>query len=223
MPEIVSKRHGPGSIATGTAALPLDQEGQSQVAQLAQQFKAKGGLDLIISSDLPRAVETAEAIVKATGAKLITTELLHPWRLGPLEGQPDKEVKPQIVKLAKEQPDQALEGMSEVSTKPGESFNGAVNRTIPFLQFIADMHRLLPKLRIGVLTHSKVIDMAMSTQNGKTDVDEMYKRETSVGDVYGADGRKIDMASADPIQPEVHLIRHGHTQWDQDAGTEARF
>lgn len=212
----------PGSIATGSAALPLDGDGLAEAKHLGERFAAKGGLHLLISSDLPRASQTAKIIADRTGAKLITTPLLHPWRLGKLEGKPEDDIRDRIVKLAKNNPEEPLRGKSRVSTERGESFHSAVSRTVPTLQFIADLHKLFPQFKIGVVTHSKVIDMALSSRGGKVDVEKMFNHKTQVGDVYDSKGKKVNMDSDEPLNAEIHLIRHGHTPWDKEPSSPSQ-
>ena len=72
------------------ADTPLSANGQAQAALLAQRLA--GGQPLrpagIVSSDLPRALQTAQAIAAATGLAITTSALLHERNFGDLRGQP---------------------------------------------------------------------------------------------------------------------------------------
>ena len=72
------------------AATPLSVNGRAQAAALAQRLR--GGAPLapagIVSSDLPRALQTAQAIAEACGLALSTSPLLHERNFGELRGLP---------------------------------------------------------------------------------------------------------------------------------------
>ena len=69
---------------------PLSPRGQAQASALAsrlQAWRGGGALAGIVSSDLPRALQTAQAVARATGLALQTTALLHERNFGELRGQ----------------------------------------------------------------------------------------------------------------------------------------
>ena len=72
------------------AATPLSVNGQAQAAALAQRLR--GGAPVapagIVSSDLPRALQTAQAIADACGLGVSTSPLLHERNFGDLRGRP---------------------------------------------------------------------------------------------------------------------------------------
>ncbi len=72
------------------AATPLSVQGLAQAAALARRLQSDVALRpvAIVSSDLPRALQTAEAIAKATGLPVLTSPLLHERNFGDLRGQP---------------------------------------------------------------------------------------------------------------------------------------
>jgi probable phosphoglycerate mutase len=65
---------------------PLNERGLAQARALAARL-AGSGVVHILSSDLPRALQTAEAIAAATGAPIETTPLLHERNFGDLRGR----------------------------------------------------------------------------------------------------------------------------------------
>lgn len=67
------------------ADTPLSATGQRQAQALAQRLKDVG-LAGILSSDLPRALQTAQALAQATGLPLRTTPRLHERNFGALRG-----------------------------------------------------------------------------------------------------------------------------------------
>ena len=72
------------------ADTPLSANGLAQAAALAQRLA--GDVELrptaLVSSDLPRALQTAQAIAAACGLPLITSPLLHERNFGDLRGLP---------------------------------------------------------------------------------------------------------------------------------------
>ena len=68
------------------ADTPLSANGQAQAEALAGQLRG-AGLAAILSSDLPRALATAQAIARACGLPVATTPLLHERNFGDLRGQ----------------------------------------------------------------------------------------------------------------------------------------
>ncbi len=83
-------RHGETALNAARvmqpAATPLSERGIVQAEALARRL-AGLGVARILSSDLPRALRTAEAIAAATGAPLETTPLLHERNFGDLRGR----------------------------------------------------------------------------------------------------------------------------------------
>jgi broad specificity phosphatase PhoE len=84
-------RHGETSLNVARvlqpADTPLSPRGLLQAEALAQRM-AGASLAGILASDLPRALQTAQAIRAATGLPLLTSALLHERNYGDLRGQP---------------------------------------------------------------------------------------------------------------------------------------
>lgn len=84
-------RHGETALnASRTmqpADTPLGVRGLAQAQALAAWI-APQGLTGLVSSDLPRALQTAQAIADATGLPIHTSELLHERHFGALRGRP---------------------------------------------------------------------------------------------------------------------------------------
>ena len=86
---IILIRHGETALNVGRvlqpANTPLSERGQAQARAVAQRL-AGMGLAGIVSSDLPRAWATAQAIASATGLPVQATALLHERNFGELRG-----------------------------------------------------------------------------------------------------------------------------------------
>ena len=83
-------RHGETALNAARvvqpADTPLSERGIAQADALAPRI-AELGITAILSSDLPRALRTAQAIAAATGVAIQTTSLLHERNFGDLRGR----------------------------------------------------------------------------------------------------------------------------------------
>ena len=88
---IILVRHGATALNIARVLqppdTPLSSDGQAQADAVARALAARHPAGLI-SSDLPRALHTADAIARATGLVADTSELLHERNFGDLRGQP---------------------------------------------------------------------------------------------------------------------------------------
>ena len=84
-------RHGETALNAARvmqpADTPLSPRGQAQAMALASRMIGLG-VAAIWSSDLPRALQTAQALVNRGGAALSTSPLLHERNFGDLRGRP---------------------------------------------------------------------------------------------------------------------------------------
>ena len=138
-PEVKSKwflvRHGEvdniKGQSIGQVDIPLNEQGRKQ-AEAAAEFLKSEKIDLIVSSDLSRARETAETIARATGAKIVFEKDLRERHFGAGQGIP------------KEERDRLYgELVYSYNGKPpgGESFAEVEERTIKAIKKYADEHK----------------------------------------------------------------------------------
>lgn len=84
-------RHGETPLNLKRVLQPLDTPlsdiGHAQAVALARRL-SRAGLAGIVSSDLPRARQTAEHLAQATGLPVVTTALLQERNFGDLRGLP---------------------------------------------------------------------------------------------------------------------------------------
>lgn len=84
-------RHGETALNAARTLQPTDtplgERGFAQAQAVAARL-ADAGITHILSSDLPRALQTAQAIAAATGAVIETTPLLQERNFGDLRGRP---------------------------------------------------------------------------------------------------------------------------------------
>ncbi len=89
--KIYSTRHGQTDynkqeLILGITDIPLNETGEKQAIQLAEEIE-KIDIDLIISSPMMRAQQTAKSIADRCGLEIITDNRLKEWDYGEYEGK----------------------------------------------------------------------------------------------------------------------------------------
>jgi probable phosphoglycerate mutase len=155
----------------GWKNVPLSDKGREQVKELAADLK-DSGISFIVSSDLERARETAEAIVRSTGADLVFSQKFRPWDLGEYTGQESMAVHPVMADYAYRKPFKAIPG--------GESFDGFKSRVFSGLrEFVGTTPR---ERKMAIVTHHRCERLIHSWINRGSPRDEaidlntMFKR-----------------------------------------------
>lgn len=211
-----------GEVVRGWTNIDLSRKGEGEAERLAKNLKGRG-LPGIFSSDLDRALETAQIIEKVGGIPLIgTTRTLRTWGLGELEGDPlvdsMKIIRDFVVNRPNDKP------------KGGESFNQFVRRVLSEIRMLQDIYA--PKgFPVGLLTHHWVIEVAIAwIESGAKPDFSMDKRNLflqgqeppgSVHDIWQEEsGNKLRIKRIDVTNGNYHfkpgpvLIRHASTAWN---------
>ena len=94
---ILAIRHGEtawnvGGRIQGHLDIPLNDTGRAQARRLARALAGRDAIDLIVSSDLARAFETARTVAEATGAPLVAHAALRERCFGDFQGQTFAEI-----------------------------------------------------------------------------------------------------------------------------------
>jgi alpha-ribazole phosphatase len=95
----------------GWMDIPLDEQGLREAEETAQRL-SQYPVTHIYSSDLYRAQQTANAVVKATMAPIVHTSDLRPWNVGTLAGQRVQDILPILRQLELDPSQRAPEGES---------------------------------------------------------------------------------------------------------------
>ena len=131
----------------------LDETGKKQAAAIAGEFYGTN-ISAIYSSDLGRAMETAEYIRERTGLRIIKDSSLRERNLGIFEGITLEDIKENY-------PDAYRTYISmdpDFVIPEGESIMQMYDRLIPFLNFIAAEN---PDRKVAVVTHSGPLDVIL--------------------------------------------------------------
>jgi len=150
-------RHGQTALSVerrfaGRGDAPLTDVGRQQAAAAAARLKARGGIDLVVSSPLSRARHTAEAVASATGAGLLVDEDLAETDFGDWEGLTFGEVMQRWPEEMK-----AWMASADVAPPGGESLSGAARRTLTSLDRLLAEHVHAKMVLVSHVTPIKTI------------------------------------------------------------------
>jgi broad specificity phosphatase PhoE len=152
-----------GERLRGWLPVDLDEKGQAQAKQAAEQLKGVQPATFH-TSDLQRAIQTAQPVEQAIGMKAIPTFSLRDWNTGDLAGQKFEDVK------------DVLHSLIDNADQPapnGESFNSYAGRFVPFVKSLVESpetHLVVGHARGSQILHS------LANRNGQ-DFDRLPLKE----------------------------------------------
>lgn len=173
-------RHGSavdekGAIG-GWTDTPLEAKGEKEAREAAK--KLPDDIQLIVSSDLERAKETAKIISKEKGIPVVFDPDLRSWNMGRYAGKNPQVIEPVLEHFARDFPNDKTPG--------GESFNEYKDR---FLEGIEKIKKKYAGKKIAILTHSHGIrilrawEKAGQPKNLKIDMKEYGTKPMEPGGV----------------------------------------
>lgn len=176
--------------------LPLTKKGQSQAKAAAKKLK-KEGVDLIVSSDMLRAKETANILSDELGVEVKFDERLREMKAGIFSGRPSKEYHnlfPPEEKFEKAPPG-------------GENFREVRARVWKTFQDLEKKHK---GKKILIVSHDHVLAMLLQAVHGISD-EELIGFLNKKGDwpdfFENAEVRKLQVANV-PRDESGHLNLH---------------
>lgn len=150
----------------GHSDIPLNETGRSQAVELSKALSSER-LDVILSSDLSRAIETASIVNTIHNAPLFTSDNLRECNLGTLEGM----VVSEVLKIIGEERYNAwfTPAAPEIdfSFPGGESKSSMMRRLKSHLRehILANPHHR----NLGISTHAGVVrELLFHSTNGPT-------------------------------------------------------
>lgn len=163
--ELVLVRHGVTEwntrrVLQGHRDVPLSAEGHRQAELLAQVLKSQPPPDVLFSSDLLRARQTAEYLATAWKMELQLTPALRERGFGEFEGHGWDEVHAEIERLAH------AAGIDERSYRPagGESRHDVEVRLLEFMALLSKNHA---GKRVWAVSHGGVIRNVLRRLGGE--------------------------------------------------------
>jgi probable phosphoglycerate mutase len=141
----------------GSTDVPLNKKGSEQAKELAAKLKNQN-LKIIYSSDLLRAKSTAEIISEELKIQIEYTPKLREIHCGTAEGRINTEVWRELGEEFKQRWHSYLGADWDLKFPQGESKRAAIHRVT---QFILEVARKHPNLRIGVCSHGGILEALM--------------------------------------------------------------
>ena len=127
---VILVRHGETALNAARvmqpAATPLSERGQAQAQAVGRRLARQGGVGAILSSDLPRAWLTAEAIAAALALPIRPSALLQERNFGDLRGRPYDELG--FDPLVMQQAPQGGESASAFAQRVRDAFDEMLQR-----------------------------------------------------------------------------------------------
>jgi len=150
-------RHGQTALSAerrfaGRGDYPLTDLGRQQAAAAGARLAERGGIDLIVSSPLVRALATAQAVADCTGAGLVTDEGLVETDFGSWEGMTFGEIRTNW-------PEQMNAWLADAEVAPpgGESFAAVGERVSAALDRLLRAHEGQTLVVVSHVTPIKTI------------------------------------------------------------------
>ena len=162
---IIAIRHGEtawnvDTRIPGQLDIPLNDTGRWQAERLARALAAREAIDVVYTSDLLRAWETARPVAEATGAPLHTDEGLRERGFGSFQGKTFTEIEAAM-------PDEARRWRQRDpfwAPPGGESLTAMRRRVIETLHALASRH---VGEQIVMVAHGGVMDVLYRAATGQ--------------------------------------------------------
>ncbi|MGO9160841.1 MAG: bifunctional RNase H/acid phosphatase [Streptosporangiaceae bacterium] len=150
-------RHGETPLSAerrfaGRTDIPLTDAGRRQAAAAARRLAARGGIEVIVTSPLRRAMRTAEIAAKAIGAPLVVEDDLTETDFGKWDGM-------SFAEAAEQWPDEMSAWLAGADAAPpgGESFAATARRVLGTLDRVLAEHRGKTLLLVSHVTPIKTM------------------------------------------------------------------
>ncbi|MGA8393629.1 MAG: histidine phosphatase family protein [Burkholderiaceae bacterium] len=162
---IIAIRHGEtawnvDTRIQGQLDIPLNDTGRWQAERLARALAAHEPIDMVYTSDLLRAWETARAVSESTGAPMVADEGLRERGFGVFQGKTFAEIEATLPEESllwrKRDPFWAPEG--------GESLTAMRRRVVETLHTLASRHT---GEQIVLVAHGGVLDLLYRAATGQ--------------------------------------------------------
>lgn len=162
MTELILIRHGETDWNVehriqGHLDIPLNGAGLSQAEAIGERFREMN-IDVLVSSDLCRAMQTMQPIAEARGLPIVRDARLRERHLGVLQGKTREEAQ----QVAPEAFEVFRSRATDAVLDEGESLTTFADRVIDALRELTQTHE---NKRIVAVTHGGVLDIAYRHAN----------------------------------------------------------
>jgi broad specificity phosphatase PhoE len=173
----------------GWSSIPLNDDGIEDAHNTAEKLKDKD-ITSIVSSDLPRAKQTANIIGKALGLTPTYNDKLRTWDMGDLTGKSLKDHEVRCAEHVTDKPDTPIPG--------GESFNTFRDRA---LKGVSEALLSDAGGKVGIVTHNSTERVLAAWQKAGEPEDGSIHAPT-----YLEKGEKPGGHEVYSVGPNIHLI-----------------
>jgi alpha-ribazole phosphatase len=196
---VIMERHGATEFDTDegdaqiNGQLPTpDDEGREESGNLSDQLRDEN-LSMIISSDLPRAKETADIVAKPHGIMVNPVAAIRAWDLGFLVGKPIYDVVRNSVKEYVINHDVVVPG--------GESYDALMHRLFTYVGKVLDG---CGDESILMITHGYNVNLVRQWLESGRDLEQMLLDPTRL------------ITKTDPVKPGgyVRLEKNDDGDWE---------
>ena len=155
--QILFIRHGESSanldhvFSNRQADHPLTEKGCSQVKTLIEKL-ASLKVDILYSSPVPRAIQSAQIIAEALGIQYLVTDALREFDVGILEGRSDESAWRQFSELHQKW---LRQGLLDEKIPGGESYLEMRGRFVPFIENLIETFGNSKKV-IALVSHGGI-------------------------------------------------------------------
>jgi glucosyl-3-phosphoglycerate phosphatase len=182
---------GPEKIR-GWGPAGLGDEGRQVAKDAAQTLRGKVSNPLIVTSDLPRAKETADVLGQELQAQVIPASELRTWNVGDITGQPVSSAKPQLDDLQHRKPTkEAPNGESYAD------FYGRWSKVVGQLQDIAKDHDII------AVVHGRQVYSLPSILRGDGPSNIPTHGAPNPGDILKVNGTQAEYVHKSGATPKV--------------------
>lgn len=187
---LILLRHGATPLTaekrfSGSGDPDLADTGRAQAAAVARRLKARGGIDVVVSSPLARTRQTAQAAAEALGLPVETDAGFRETDFGLWDGHTFAEVRERW-------PEELQAWLASPSAKPprGESFDAVTERVLAARDGLLNRH---PRRTVLVVSHVTPIKTLIRDALGAP-LEALYSMELSAASLsvvtYYGDGRR---------------------------------
>ncbi|NUP51107.1 MAG: bifunctional RNase H/acid phosphatase [Catenulispora sp.] len=187
---LILLRHGATPLTaekrfSGSGDPDLADTGRAQAAAVARRLKARGGIDVVVSSPLARTRQTAQAAADALGLPVETDAGFRETDFGLWDGHTFAEVRERW-------PEELQAWLASPAAKPpgGESFDAVTERVLAARDGLLNRH---PRRTVLVVSHVTPIKTLIRDALGAP-LEALYSMELSAASLsvvtYYGDGRR---------------------------------
>jgi len=190
---LITVRHGESEsnisgVTAGWMDVELSDEGLRQAKKVALRLKNEN-IDAIFSSDLKRAVKTAEEIAKYHDCEVVLDKRLREQNRGRYEGGPGKNLWADLKASGK--------NILEWKPENGESFGEVKKR---FMNFLSEIEKKYKNKTVLVVSHGVALSILSRHFHNDFDLENNHSHKNTSVSEYSFDGEKWNVVKFNCVE-----------------------